>query len=166
MVKERQPLHARCEGKVHGQLGRAMAPCQLARVLLQRVLRVVDHEVSAGKELHVPLVLAVNRKELSRVGHLGLMARVRLVIGGVDHHHAAGFQAVTHRKPGVVQVTGGDLNGAKVKGALAEARGSESWRRAGQVSPGNTRTPSARRGYPPGAAPNPAARRRPIRFPG
>ena len=50
MVKERQPLHARCQGKVHGQLGRAMAPCQLARVLLQRVLRVVNHEVSIGQE--------------------------------------------------------------------------------------------------------------------
>src|SRR6266481_4335815 len=118
MVKERQPFRARREGKVHGQLGRAMAPCQLARVLLQRVLRVVDHEVSAGKELHVPLVLAVNREELSRVGHLGLMARVRLVIGSVDHRHATGFQAVTKRKPGVVLVTGSDLNGAEVKGAF------------------------------------------------
>src|SRR4029077_16754739 len=118
MVKERQPFRARREGKVHGQLGRAMAPCQLARILLQRVLRVVDHEVSAGKELHVPLVLAVNREELSWVGHLGLMARVRLGIGSVDHRHATGFQAVTKRKPGVVLVTGGDLNGAEVKGAF------------------------------------------------
>ena len=120
MVKERQPLHARCEGKVHGQLGRGMAPCQLARVLLQRVLRVVDHEVSAGKELHVPLVLMMNSHDLSWLSYLGVMARVRLVIGSVDHRHAAGFQAVTHRKPGMVQVTGGDLNGAKVKGALGK----------------------------------------------
>ena len=80
----------------------------------------MDHEVSAGKELHVPLVLTMNSNDLSLVGHLGLMARVRLMIGSVDHRHAAGFQAVTHRKAGMVQVTGGDLNGAKVKGALGK----------------------------------------------
>src|SRR4029453_15786603 len=120
MMKERQPLHSRGNGKVHRQFGRAMAPCQLARVLLQRVLRVVDHEVSAGKELHVPLVLAVNREGLGWVRHLGLMARVRLMIGGVHYRYTAGFQAVTQRKPGVVQVTGRDLNAAEVKGALAK----------------------------------------------
>src|SRR5215470_2511925 len=48
------------------------------------------------------------------------MARVRLVIGGVDHRHAASFQAVTQCKAGVVQVTGGDLNGSKVKGAFGK----------------------------------------------
>src|SRR4030095_5809700 len=48
------------------------------------------------------------------------MARVRLLRGGVDTSHAAGFQAVTQRKSGVVQVTGGDLNRAEVKGALGE----------------------------------------------
>ena len=68
----------------------------------------------------MPLVLAVDRDRLSRVRHLGLMARVRLVIGGVNHHSAAGFQAVTQCKPGVVQVTRGDLNGAEVKAALAK----------------------------------------------
>ena len=166
MVKKRQPLHARCESKVHGQLGRAMAPCQPARVLLQCVLRIVNHEVSAGEKLHVPLVLAMNRQESGWVGRLGLVARVRFVIGSIDQRHTAGFQAITHCEPGVVQVTGGDLNGAKVKGALMQAHDSESWRRAGQVSPENTRTPSARRGYPPGAVPNPAARRRPIRSQG
>src|SRR5215831_13523384 len=49
-----------------------------------------------------------------------MMARVRLMIGGVDHNHAAGFQAVTQCKPGVVQVTGGDLNGTKIKSAFAK----------------------------------------------
>src|SRR4030095_11391803 len=102
MMKEREPLHDRCQRKAHGHLGWAMAPCQLAWVLLQRVLRVVDHEVSRGEDLHVLLVLAVNRKGLSRVGYRGLMPRVRLMIGGVDHHHAADFQAVTHRKPGMI----------------------------------------------------------------
>src|SRR5262245_31840042 len=48
------------------------------------------------------------------------MARVRLVISDVDHRHAADFQAITQRKPGVVQITGGDLNGTKVKGTLAK----------------------------------------------
>src|SRR5262245_41818710 len=48
------------------------------------------------------------------------MARVRLVISNVDHRHAAGFQAITQRKPGVVQVTGSDPNGAKIKSALAK----------------------------------------------
>src|SRR5215472_7130281 len=48
------------------------------------------------------------------------MARVRLVIGSVDHRHTACFQPVTQRDPGVVQVTGGDLNGAKVKGAFGK----------------------------------------------
>src|SRR4029077_12366828 len=48
------------------------------------------------------------------------MARVRLVISGVDHRHAAGFQAVTQRKAGVVQVAGGDLNSAKVKGSFGK----------------------------------------------
>src|SRR5262245_34008202 len=48
------------------------------------------------------------------------MARVRLVIGSVDHRHTAYFQPVTQRKSGVVQVTGGDLNSAEVKGAFAK----------------------------------------------
>src|SRR2546422_2522097 len=109
MVKECQPLHARCEGKVHSQLGWAMAPRQLARVLFQRVLRVVDQEVSAGKELHVPLVLAVDREALSSVGSLVLMARVRLVIGHIDRYDGAGFQGAIHRKAAVVQRTGGGL---------------------------------------------------------
>src|SRR4029450_5561266 len=100
MVKECQPLHARCEGKVHSQLGWAMAPRQLARVLFQRVLRVVDQEVSAGKEFHVPLVLAVDREALSSVASLVLMARVRLVIGHIDHCDVARFQAATPRNAG------------------------------------------------------------------
>ena len=166
MVKERQPLYSRGKRKVHSQLGRAMAPCQLARVLLQRVLRVVNHEVSAGEKLHMPLVLAVNRQELGWVGRLGLMARVRFVIGSVDHRHAAGFQAVTHRKPWVVQVTGGDLNGAEVKGALMKLvvanRGVKLAKCHRKILvlhlPGE--------GILPGAAPNPAARKRPIRSPG
>ncbi len=66
MMKKRQPLHSRGEGKVHSQLGRAMAPAELARVLLQRVLRVVDHQVSVGKELNMSLVFAVK----DRVGAL------------------------------------------------------------------------------------------------
>src|SRR5215813_13245292 len=48
------------------------------------------------------------------------MARVGLVIGSVDHRHTACFQPVTQRDPGVVQVTGGDLNSAKVKGAFGK----------------------------------------------
>src|SRR5207344_3069952 len=36
------------------------------------------------------------------------------------HRHATGFQTVTQRKPRVVQITGGDLNGTKVKGTLAK----------------------------------------------
>jgi hypothetical protein len=80
----------------------------------------VDHEVSAGEELHVPLVLPVNREELSWVARVGLMARVRLVIGSVDHRYAARFQAKTQCNARVVQVTGSDLNGTQVKDALGK----------------------------------------------
>ena len=45
---------------------------------------------------------------------------VRLMIGGVDHRHPAGFQAIAQREPWVVQITGGDLNGAKIEGTFAK----------------------------------------------
>ena len=51
----------RGQGVVYGGLGRRVAPVDLGRILLRRVLRVVDHEVGALEEGDMASVLGVER---------------------------------------------------------------------------------------------------------
>jgi len=116
VVKEIEPPDPRRASDLHDILPRAVAPARLGRVLLRRVLRVVDHEVSAGEEFNVPAVLAGDlagacRRQQPRVG---------LVVRGVHDRDAVGLEPVAERERRVVQVAGRDLEVADREGALDE----------------------------------------------
>src|SRR5213593_2586242 len=83
VVEQREPPGARGHRVVDDPLGRRMPPARLLRILLERVLRVVDYQVCTGEELDVTSIFAVH-------GGLAVAPRrirgVRLVIRRVHEH--------------------------------------------------------------------------------
>ena len=73
VMEERQARRVGGAGKIHRQLGGRVPPGQLGRVLLQRVLRVVDDQVRVGEELDVPLVLPMHAREPRPARRLGMV---------------------------------------------------------------------------------------------
>ena len=118
MVKQGQALGAGGEGVVDRPLGRRVTPARLLRILRDRVLSVVNDQVCVGEEFDVTLVLAVPGRLPIAPGR-GVRG-VRLVIHRVDHHVAAGLQAIAEREGRVVQILRGDAHGADREAPLDE----------------------------------------------
>ena len=118
MVEQGQPPRVRRDREVHRPLGRCVSPRDLGGILLQRVLRVVDHQVGAGQELDVPRVLAVHAGGVA--ADIRMVARVRLVVGGVDDGDAVGLEPVAERRRRVVEVAGGDADGVELEHTLGQ----------------------------------------------
>src|SRR5207302_1813100 len=105
---------------VAAPLGRARAPREMLGVFLQRVLGVVEEQVGAGQELDVPLVLCVDRRAALGRPPLGVMARMGLVVGGVDERDAARLEPVAERGRRMIQVARDDAHSPQLERALGE----------------------------------------------
>ena len=97
--------NARRRGNLHHVVVRAVPPGFLRRILLGRVLRVVDHEIRIGHEFRVPAIAFVQ----DRLDAPRLRARApefvgeRLMIHQVHHCHAVSFDSVAHRHGRVIE---------------------------------------------------------------
>src|SRR5262245_33790847 len=110
MVEQSETPGAGGNSVIDGPLGRRVAPTQLLRILLDRILSVVDHQVGVGEELDMASVLTVHE---GLPGEPGRWIRcVRLVIGRVHDHHTAGLQTVAERESGMVQILRDDAHTA------------------------------------------------------
>ena len=99
--------------RLHRVFDRAVAPAALGLVLGGRVLRVVDDEIGAGKELDVTAVL------LGQVaGAGGQMPRMRLVIARVDDGDAVRLEPIAERERRMVEILRRDANVADVEDAF------------------------------------------------
>jgi hypothetical protein len=113
VVEEGQALHAGGERDVGRVLDRGVAPAEPVRVLLLRVLRVVDDQVGPAHEGDVPLVARVVQDAV-----LGLPER--LVIGDVRDGGPGASHPVGDGRGGVVQVLGLDQHVADPEKALLQ----------------------------------------------
>ena len=118
VVEQRQPLGPGGHREVHHPFDGAVSPGHPLSVLLERVLRVVDHELGPGEELDVPPVLVVHLVD-DAVAQARIR-RVRLVIGRVHEGGAVRLEAVAERDPGVIEISGGGVDGTQLEGALAQ----------------------------------------------
>ena len=105
-MSERQLLGARGDRVVDHPLGGRVAPARLLRILRNRVLSIVNHEVRVRKESDVTLVLLV--PQWLTLGPCRRVRGMRLVIHRVYNRIAARLQTIAQRESRVIEILRGD----------------------------------------------------------
>src|SRR5262245_56871544 len=119
-MEEGQALRARGDGVVDRPLGRGVAPVHALRVLVHRVLCVVDDEVRPGEPLHVPSVLSVYGRPAPYTGGAGTVSSVRLMVHRVHNDSAVRLEPVAEGERWMVEVARDDAHLADLEAALLE----------------------------------------------
>ena len=114
MVRECHPPHPGQPAHFDHITGGTVPPPFSGFVFFIRELGIVNHQVSPRKELTVAPVSIMDA-----VLGSGIPFK-RLMIAGIDDHHAVHFQPIPQRQHGVIQIPGGHCHAANFKLALPQ----------------------------------------------
>ncbi len=110
---QRELSDARFACDTHRVLDRAVAPVDFVRIFSRRVLRIVNEQIRAGRELGVSQVGSIEPYVT-----VGGGMRIDLVIARVDDGRAVALEPVGERQRGMVEMVRRDADVVDLETAL------------------------------------------------